>query len=140
MNDNKAIPDCAPLIGHSLQSCDKRDYSWFFVFADNLSIVTESPWRLITAEGIFVTSEDHSHPFGLPAPVDAAAKVLSETAGQTIVSAIIDPLMGDFTIQFTNHLSLQFLQLSSGYEAWRLYSAGAETICKGGGGTAHIPI
>jgi len=140
VNEHKTNTDCELLIGHSLQSLAKRDFSWFFVFGDSLSIVTESPWRFITAAGIFVTSEDHGHPFGLPAPVDAAAKVLSETAGQTILSAIIDPLIGDFAIHFSNHLLLQFLQLSCGYEAWRLYSAGAETICMGGGGTTHFPI
>jgi|GEM_PF-1426077 len=136
---SKSSPDCESLIGLSLQSLDKRDDSWFFIFADGLSIVTESPWRFVTAEGICVTSEDHGHPFGLPAPVDAAARMLSGTAEQTILSAAIDPLIGDLTIEFTNQIYLQFLQLSCGYESWRFYAAGTQTICMGGGGTARFP-
>ena len=65
-------PDLTWLVGLQLKAVEKKDYSWFFTFDDGGSIATESFWRLITIEGVAVTSEDHGHQFGLPAPVDAA--------------------------------------------------------------------
>ena len=67
---------CEPLIGHQLLSIKKKDYSWFFVFGEEVSLVTESPWRLISEERIIVASQDHGQQFGLPKPVDAAEGVL----------------------------------------------------------------
>ena len=61
-------PDMAWLIGRTLKDVGKRDYSWFFALDDGSSISTESPWRLVIAKGIVVTSEDDGHPFELPTP------------------------------------------------------------------------
>ncbi len=129
--------DIQALVGNPLCSVEKKDYSWFFVFAEQTSIVTESPWRFIVPESIVVTSEDHGQPFGLPQPVDAARGVLSRTGSLLVTAASIHPTTGDLTERLGD-LELQFLQMSSGYEAWRLFHQGTEIICTGGGDITYF--
>jgi len=127
-----------PLVGQHLRSVEKKDYTWFFEFADDIAISTESPWRFMSAGGIVVTSEDHGQQFGLPAPVDAAERVLSRAAGQAVIAASIMRTTGDLSIEFAQQLHIQLLQMSCGYESWRLHIRGSETICTGGGEIAYF--
>jgi hypothetical protein len=127
------------LVGRQLQSLEKRDFSWFFVFADDLSVVTESPWRLIADDRIATTSEDDGQQFGLPERVDAAGRVLHRTRKQSVTSASIDAETGDLSIEFSGMVRIQLLQMSSGYEAWRIHAPGAEFVCTGGG-DIHEPL
>lgn len=109
------------------------------MFADDISIVTESPWRFLSEDGIIVTSEDHGHQFGLQAPVDTAEEMLAGVSRKAVVTASITRPSGDLIIDFGGHCHLQFLQMSCGYESWRLYIRGNETICMGGGDIAYFP-
>ena len=127
------MPNTSTIVGKRLHSIQKKDYSWFFVFTDDLSISTESSWRFINAGRIVVTSDDHGHQFGLPDPVDAAESVCSVLQESEISSARIDETTGDLFVVFSNAAYLQFLQMSSGYESWRLCVQGDEFICLGGG-------
>jgi hypothetical protein len=138
MNSPDINSYCKPLVGQTLRSVEKKDYSWFFVFADEISIVTESPWRFLTADGIVVTSEDHGQQFGLPAPVDAAERVLAGVLRRIVVAASITRPTADLIIDFSGDVHLQFFQMSCGYESWRLYIHGSETICTGGGDIAYF--
>ena len=128
-----------PLIGHQLMSVEKKDYSWFFRFAGDISVATESPWRLINDDRVVVTSEDHGRQFGLSEPVDAASRLLSSIVGRTVEAAAISASSGDLTIEFSRRAQLQLLQMSCGYESWRLSVRGSETICTGGGDIAYFP-
>ena len=130
---------CKPLIGLRLRSVEANDPVWSFVFADDISILDVAPWRLLDGERIVVTSEDHGHPFGLPAPVDAAERVLAVISSKAVVAAYITRITSDLIIDFGGHVHLQCLQMSCGYESWRLVVRGSETICTGGGGIAHFP-
>ena len=124
---------CQPLIGASLQSVEKKDYSWFFRFTGDTTVGTESEWRFIAEGHILVTSSDHGHQFGLPSPVDAIARVISHIASQLVRAASISEITGDLHIEFDGDSQLQFLQMSSGYESWRLGAPGVSVICGGGG-------
>ena len=139
MKPTEPGPHGKPLIGRQLLSVEKKDYTWFFGFGVGVSLATESPWRLIEQSRIVVSSEDHDQQFGLPAPVDAAREVLSRAAGRTVEVASVAADSGDLMIQFPGQLYLQLLQLSSGYESWRLSADGGETICMGGGSIARFP-
>ena len=130
MDDNAY---CEGLVGQRLEHLEKKDYPWFFVFSDQSQIVTEAEWRLVGPERIIVGSDDHGHPFGLPAPVDAAERVLLHIGGQRVIGASITSNTGDLSVKFDGNHSLQFLQLSSGYESWRLNIRGALTYCTRGG-------
>jgi len=122
-----------PLVGTTLLSLEKRNYSWFFRFSNDVLLATESSWRFLNSERIVVTSEDHEHQFGLAAPVDAAASVLAGVAQAPVADATITHRTGDLVVDFGNGARLQYLQMSGGYESWRLYTFGTETICTGGG-------
>jgi hypothetical protein len=122
-----------PLLGQRLQSVEKQDYTWFFTFNDQIAVSTESPWRFMAKGRIVVTSEDDGHQFGLPAPVDAAQRVLSEIGVIPVTTSIVDASTGDLTIKFGNDVYIQFLQMSCGYESWRLGINGTDVFCTGGG-------
>ena len=77
--------------------------------------------------------------FGLPAPIDAAEKVLVHAMGQNVVQVMIERTTGDLYIEFAHGYTLQLLQMSSGYEAWHLFIDGAATHCIGDGDIAHFP-
>ena len=125
--------DPTPLHGQSILSIEKKDYTWFFRFSGGDVLATESPWRLMMSDGISVTSEDHEHQFGLPSPVDTAKRVSDGLGTDEICEAKHDPQTGDLYLRFTGGRCLHFLQLSCGYEAWRLYMGDREYICMGGG-------
>jgi hypothetical protein len=127
-----------PLTGTHLASVEKLDYTWFFRFTSDVTIATESQWRLLQGH-IVVTSEDHLQQFGRPEPVNAAERVLASTAGRTVEGAAVSPFSGDLTIDFSGGAQLQLLQVSSGYESWRLSTKSGETICTGGGSIVHFP-
>jgi hypothetical protein len=121
-----------PLIGQQPMSVAKLDHSWFFRFGCDITVATESTWRLINEGRVVVTSEDHGHQFGLPEPVDASS-VQSGTVGVTVEAAAISASTGDLNVEFSGRAQLQLLQTSSGHESWRLSVQGTETICMGGG-------
>jgi hypothetical protein len=121
-----------------LISIEKKDFTWFFTFGNDLSIATEGHWRLLTFDRIHVTSEDHGHPFGLPEPVDAAERVRSTVNGLTITNVELDSRSGDLAIQFGDASTAEFMQTSCGYESWRLFVDGDQTICLGGGSLMHF--
>jgi hypothetical protein len=130
---------CKPLVGLRLRSVEATGPVWSFVFAEDISILDVAPWRLLDGERIIVTSEDHGHPFGLPAPVDAVERVLAVVSGKTVVAAYITRTTSDLIVDFGGGVHLQCLQMSCGYESWRLEIRGSETICTGGGSIAHFP-
>lgn len=120
------------LIGNRVKDIGKKDYTWFFVF-DGGSITTESTWRLVTAEGIKASSEDHGHKFGLPAPLDAIDETKKTVSQQTIKQYNLNARTGDLSLHFNGDCELHFLNLSSGYESWHIVHGTQEIICMGGG-------
>lgn len=125
--------DLTWLVGKKLEKSEKKDYSWFFTFSEDGSIATESPWRLITNEGVRVTSEDHDQLFGLKEPVDATVRVLAATTGKKVLAYRVAERSSDLIVTFENGVHIEFLNLSCGYEAWRTSHPSGEVICLGGG-------
>lgn len=129
-----------PLIGRRLRSVEKIDYTWFFRFDAGVSVATtETPWRLIVDGRIVTSSDDHAQWFGRSAPVDAAREAFSRAGGLPVEAAFVATDTGDLTIQFPGEIDLQFLQLSSGYDAWHLRADRGESLCTGGGSVEYIP-
>jgi hypothetical protein len=121
------------LIGNRVKELGKQNYTWFFDFDGGGNITTESTWRLVTADGIKVTSEDHGQKFGLPTPLDVVDVAKKTIEYQTINQYTVDPRTGDLILHFEGDCELQFLNLSSGYEAWHIVRGAKEIICMGGG-------
>ena len=130
----------ASLTGHPLSAIDVWEHGWAFRFSNGASVTTQTLWRLSVGESIAVTSEDHSQKFGLPEPVDAGERVTSllfDAAGGATVQAVT----ADLRITFGHLTTLEFLNTSSGYEAWEFNSGsdgeqGCKIIALRGGGLA----
>ena len=125
------------LIGLHVKDVEKIDYSWFFRLSDGSVVATESPWRLITAHGLAVTSEDEGHKFGLPSPVNAAQRVKDSIEQTPIVGFELREKTSDLILRFAGDTTIEFLSMSCGYEGWRTSHGGKELICIGGGGVAE---
>lgn len=126
----------APLIGLQVAVVEKLDDTLLCRFSSNDRAQTEGPWRLIRDRRVEVTSEDDGQRFGLPAPVDATAIVREALTGKVVAKAEIHENTGDLALTFADGSELQLLQMSGGYESWRLYVKGQEIICTGGGSLA----
>lgn len=131
--------DLSELVGQSLTVVQKEGSSWSFHLSGGDSVFTEEPWRLVTCGGILVSSTDDKENFGLMETVDAGEQLADELQGEPIGMVHYDPSTGDLKFEFSSRRVLQFLQLSSGYEAWRLHLHDAEFICLGGGALAEFP-
>ena len=125
--------DLTWFVGKQLVDATKKDFSWSFVFSDGGSVITESVWRLVTNEGIGVASEDHGQTFGLKGPVDAGVSVLAATKEKKILQVRIAERTSDLLVLFGQDVSLEFLNLSCGYESWRAGRGSEEVVCMGGG-------
>ena len=121
------------LVGKVLAAITQREHLWCFTFSDDGSVVTECVWRLITKDGICVTSEDHGQMFGLKSPVDASERVLTATQEKKIIQISIAASTSDLMLTFEGDIILQFLNISCGYEAWRATHGSNDVICLGGG-------
>jgi hypothetical protein len=131
-------PDMTWLIGLRLKELEKKDYSWFFLLDDGSTISTESPWRLLTAKKIAVTSEDDGHSFGLLIPVNAASRVMEAVGLNPICSWELKEATGDLVLHFPGKTAIEFLNLSCGYDGWRTCHGTQEVFCLGGGRFAEF--
>jgi len=131
-------PNMTWLIGRTIINVEKADYSWCFILDDGSTISTESAWRLVTVNGIAVTSVDHDHTFGLPASVNAAERVAKTVAQSPVSGFELRERTGDLVLALSNNASIEFLNLSCGYESWRTVHGEQEVICMGGGGFTEI--
>jgi hypothetical protein len=107
---------------------------WNFTLDSDANIGVECLWRIIERDKVVVTSEDHRQQFGLPAPVDAAARGAALLAGQGITSVQLREATADILIDFGGHLRLEIIPTSAGYESWQLRDPhGTCYVAQGGG-------
>jgi hypothetical protein len=130
--------DLSELVGQSLTVVQKEGNSWSFHLSGGDVVITEEPWRFLTPKGLFVSSMDDQQFFGLANSVDAGEQLASELQGESVSIVHHDPCTGDLKLEFGAGRVLQFLQLSRGYESWRLYMRDTEFICLGGGALAEF--
>ena len=133
------------LHGALIAAIESWEFGWTFRFSNGATIATQSIWRVLTATGIAVTSEDHQQKFGLPEPVDAGVRASSDLTGDVVDAALV-PITGDLRISFASASKLEFFNTSMGYEGWHLICRNGdrkafEIIALGGGDLAivHLP-
>jgi hypothetical protein len=85
---------------------------------------------------LVLTSEDHGHPFGLPAPVDAHAQAEARLTGRRVTGVRVRPETADLLLEFEGGLLFEALANSSGYEPWAFRAPGIDLVALGGGGVA----
>lgn len=127
------------VVGTHVTSVRLLDYTWFFTFDDDWEVATECYWRLISQDGLSVSSDDHQQLFGLREPVDASARSLAALTEAVTSLEIIEPVT-DLWVHFGED-RVEFLNTSCGYEGWRVQLKKSPTelslIALGGGGLAR---
>lgn len=116
--------------------------TWWFRFSGGGVVRTESAWRIVIAGHIALTSEDHRQQFGLPAPIDAEAKVRYLLCARKIEAAEVREDTGDIVLRFESGERLEVIPLSSGYQSWDVTAPnGLRIIAQGGGNLVeYIPL
>ena len=124
-NDSPRRTASARLEGLAVSKIEKLppDY-WVFKFGNGVVLSTQSQWRLLSPIAILLTSEDDGQKYGLPKPVDAVASIRKLLENRVVAKAQVEHASADFTTYFDNGTVLQIVNLSSGYEAWKLESEG----------------
>jgi hypothetical protein len=134
----------AALTGRALNAIEPWEHGWTFEFSGGVAITTQQLWRVLTEDGIAVTSEDHRQKFGLPDPVDAGRRALLALSG-SVTDLDVHPVTGDLRLCFRPEGVLEFLNTSLGYEGWHLVVRKGErrtleVVALGGGGLATWSI
>lgn len=75
-------------------------------------------WRLLGKRSR-LSSFDHHHKYGLPAPIDAIAELQNALGNSKIVGANLDAETADLLFIFDNGCKLQVLTVT-GYEIWEI--------------------
>ena len=127
------------VVGATLLTAEKDEAWWSFTFSGDTGIGTDSFWRVRADGGILVTSEDDGHKFGLPEPMDAAARALSRLRGR-VADVEVSSETADLLVRFEDGATLEVFNTSCGYESWHLRSAGMQMIGLGGGDVAIVRI
>jgi hypothetical protein len=76
-------------------------------------------WRIIRDDKAEISSFDHKQQYGLPAPIDALARIAELLDGRSLREARRDSRTGDLVFSFEPDVELQALNLS-GYEDWEI--------------------
>jgi len=77
-------------------------------------------WRIIRDGKVQTSSFDHKQKYGLPAPIDAFARIAEELDGKTLREAKWEPRTGDIVLFFEPNVELQMFKFT-GYEDWEIH-------------------
>ena len=80
---------------------------WCFRLGEGGEIRTDSVWRIVDGGRIVLSSEDHGHQYGLPAPIDAEAVCRSLIANVRISRAEVREETRDIVIVFESGARLE---------------------------------
>ena len=131
--------DLGWLVGRTLATVESHGHgTWRFVFGDDARVHAGCPWRVVRDGGIVLSSEDHGHNYGLPAPVDAEAECRALIAGGMVRAAEIRADTRDIAIGFASGTRLEVIPLSAGYESWQVAGPGRRVVIAQGGGNLAV--
>jgi len=122
------------LVGHCLLEVERSDYDWLFRFENSIGLRATCPWRIIAEGRIAHGDSDHAQQFGLPKPIDGAARSGGLLINKPIENIAIREDTGDLTISFEGKIVLEILNTSSGYEGWQLNDGASLNVIAMGGG------
>jgi hypothetical protein len=84
------------------------------------SLSQEALLRYVGKPGVFISSMDHMHQFGLSAPFNAELEIHGKIAGKMIRSVEVALSTGDLTLYFDDG-RIEIVRTSAGYEAYQVY-------------------
>ncbi|MEZ5680626.1 MAG: hypothetical protein R3E14_04945 [Erythrobacter sp.] len=115
---SRAISEVRSLLIGKALIAHENEGQWNLVSDGEVYVYTMF-WRLVGSNHILVTSEDHQQQFGLPQPIDAAAKFNDALAMARVTGVDVSPVTGDLLISFPNY-RLEVITCSMGYETWSI--------------------
>jgi hypothetical protein len=127
--------DLSWMIGRAIAEVSFHEPAgWCFTIGSGASIGVDCLWRIVEHGRVVLSGEDHGQKFGLPEPVDAAAKATALLTGQHITAVQLREATTDILIEFSGDLRLEIIANSSGYESWQLVDPSrTEYFAQGGG-------
>lgn len=123
----------AALRGRSMVEIIRREHDWLFYLSGDASIGVGCLWRIISQRAIAVTGTDDGNRFGPPDAVDAEARGNALVAERAVRAVEVMEGSGDLRLHFDNHVTLEFVSDSSGFEAWALDLNPELTVSSAGG-------
>ena len=90
---------------------------WTLAFRSGASLSIPSLWRLLEADKLTTTSEDHGHTFGKLHPFDALAP-LSALQGKAVCAVALSSGTSDLKLHFSPVVALEVINTSAGFEGW----------------------
>jgi hypothetical protein len=137
--DVSATPEVAArlvarLVGRQFDDVERSVHEWAFRFGQAVTIWVPCPWRILVDGRIALGNGDHGQQFGLPAPVNGVARCAEHLGGKSIEAIAVREDTGDLSIAFSERTTLEILNVSCGYEGWRLDDdIGFHVVAMGGG-------
>jgi len=127
--------DLSWMIGRTITSVGFHEpIYWSFQFGEEAHISVECPWRILKRGRTVRSSEDHKQQYGLPAPIDAAAEATKLLSAVKVTTAQLRIGTSDILVEFSEHLRLEIIPISSGYEGWQMTDPfRTEYFAQGGG-------
>jgi len=109
------------MVGLALECSFHEPDWWVFSLGLPLKIGISSPWRLLEKGRIHVSSADHLQQYGLPAPIDAAARFNSLAGGAKVRSVEVREATSDLILELERELRLEIIPVSTTYERWNVW-------------------
>lgn len=101
-----------------LESGLSETNEWEFKFENDNRLSSSDWWRIVSSDGVILTSNDHDQQYGLPEPIQAGAMAFRELRDSKVVGISIVAPTQDLHLEFENGKVLQILSSFSGYENW----------------------
>jgi len=106
------------LIGDRLVRAERNDaQAWWLYFESGATLFIECLWRKLEKGVLISTSEDHGQQFGLPTPFDSIA-VLEDLSPLSVLTVNVREGTADISLHFGEHICLEIISDSGGYEPW----------------------
>ncbi len=112
---------------------EKYPENFTFEFGEG-SLAVDCLWRVIVDGRLRLTSGDHGHQYGLPAPLDCHIEGKKLLVGRRVTAWRLREGTADLTLDFEGGIQLEVIAKSSGYEPWNFTAPGVHVIALGGGG------
>ncbi len=113
---------------------DAEAWEWVFGFGTGVSLRVAAPWRIVANGAIALGHEDDGQRFGLPRPVDGAARALDLLRSRLVTVFDVADVTADARVEFGDGILLDVFNSSSGYEGWTLSDGTGRLLVAQGGG------
>lgn len=128
---------CDLLLERPFSLVEKQEHVWVFQFSEAVTLTAECPWRILTS-GIAFSDSDDGQQFGLSSPLNVENALNLLLCGKTVTHVSTRESTADLSIAFSEHGTLELLNLSGGYEAWQLQTESLLVVAQGGGKLVSI--